>query len=263
MALQTYFTGTVSVEENGTVVTGTDTMWTGVNVIAGDWIEIPKESGTLVKIIDVTDITHLQIPKWTGSAETDVEYVIYRDSSLRFSDVQIALNVEAQVQALETDGFEVFVPPDAVAPDPSIGKNGQYAYQPDTGKRWRKDAGLWTFLGISDPAFSRYDLTVDIPARPASNFICRKWVITSPAVFKAGLADSWGDADVAATNDTTFSITINGEEIATATFAAGAHNPTFSLAADFNAAKGDVARLVSPVRDPTLSDISITIVAFR
>lgn len=36
----------------------------------------------------------------------------------------------------------------ATAPDPSLGDDGQYAFQPTTGKTWAKSAGVWTFLGI-------------------------------------------------------------------------------------------------------------------
>lgn len=261
MALPTYSTGTVSVPEDGTVVTGSGTIWSGLNVVAGDMISI--DGAPAVLITDVTDITHLSIPPWTGAPTTDVPYVIYRCSPLRFDDVQIALDLQKQVRALNTTGFEVFVADALIAPDPSIGDNGQYAYQPTTGKRWRKDAGVWIYLGISDPAFSRYDIAIDVPARPASGGVLGKWVAPSLVTFMAGLVESAANADIAATAEAVFSLKKNGVEFATATFAATGTTATFACANDTEFVSGDVLTLVAPARDHTLANIAFTIVGFR
>lgn len=261
MALPTYSTGTVSVSEDGTVVTGSGTIWSGLSVVAGDMIVI--DGAPAILITDVTDITHLSIPPWPGAGTADVPYVIYQCSPLRFEDVQIALDLQKQVRALNTTGFEVFVADALIEPDPSIGDNGQYAFQPTTGKRWRKDAGAWTYLGISNPAFSRYDIAIDVPARPASGGVLGKWVAPSLVTFKAGLVESAADADTPATGEAAFSIRKNGVEFATATFDAAGTTATFACATDTEFVSGDVLTLVAPVRDETLANIAFTIVGFR
>lgn len=38
--------------------------------------------------------------------------------------------------------------PSLTEPDPSLGDDGQYAFQPTTGKTWAKVDGVWTYLGI-------------------------------------------------------------------------------------------------------------------
>lgn len=42
----------------------------------------------------------------------------------------------------------MFVAAALTEPDPSLGNEGQYAFQPTTGKTWVKSGGLWTYLGI-------------------------------------------------------------------------------------------------------------------
>lgn len=141
MALTPYVTGTVSVSANGTVVTGSGTIWTGTNAFEGDRIVIDDEQDVL--ITGITDATHLTIPKWPYGNKSAVSYAIYKTSALRFDDVQIAQDLQDQVAALNTAGFIVFVDPTLSAPDPSLGDNGQYATQPNTGKWWIKTAGVW------------------------------------------------------------------------------------------------------------------------
>jgi hypothetical protein len=142
--LTTYSTGTVAVTTGG-AVTVTGGIWSGTNVVAGDKISV--DGGATVLLSDVTDVTHGQIAGWTGGAVSGESYVVYQDSSLRFDDVQIAQDLQKQVAALNTTGFIVFVPSTATAPDPSLGDDGQYAFQPSTGKWWAKSGGLWGVIG--------------------------------------------------------------------------------------------------------------------
>ncbi|MFK4538036.1 hypothetical protein ABIA00_006219 [Bradyrhizobium ottawaense] len=53
-----------------------------------------------------------------------------------------------RVGALNTSGFFVFVDINQTVPDPSLGDDGQYAFQPTSGKTWVKSAGAWSYLGI-------------------------------------------------------------------------------------------------------------------
>ena len=261
MALPTYSTGTVSIDANG-AVTVAGGIWSGLNVVAGD--DISVDGGATVLISDVTDVSHAQLAGWAIGAVSDKAYVVYQNSSQRFDDVQIALDLKKQVQALNTTGFEVFVAESLTAPDPSIGDDGQYAFQPSSGKRWRKEGGLWIYIGISDSAFTRYDIAIDVPSRPGSGSVLGKWVAPSLVTFRAGLSESQANADVAANAETVFSLKKNGAEFATITFAAAATTATFACASDTDFEAGDVLTLVAPSpRDDTLADIAFTIVGFR
>ena len=52
------------------------------------------------------------------------------------------------MSAWNTSGFFVFVDIAETVPDPSLGDDEQYAFQPTTGKTWVKSAGVWSYLGI-------------------------------------------------------------------------------------------------------------------
>lgn len=146
MANPTYSTGTVSVAANGTTVTGVGTIWSGVNAKAGDWIQI----GTFqpVQIKDVTDTTHLTLwAAWPNGALSGVTYTIIQDYPARVVGVAAAEDVGDMLAALKTNGFFFFVDVGETAPDPSYGADGQYAFQPSTGKYWLKTGGAWVATG--------------------------------------------------------------------------------------------------------------------
>lgn len=145
MALSSYSTGTVSVSAGGTTVTGASVIWSGTNVKPGDIFQI----GNFQSVIsDVTDTTHLVIPPWGGGAQTGVAYTIWQVSPQRFAGAQAMQTVNELVAAFNASGFFVFVDIDETDPDPSLGDDGQYAFQPTTGKTWVKSAGVWSYLGI-------------------------------------------------------------------------------------------------------------------
>lgn len=144
-ALSSYFTGTVTVSAGGTTVTGTGTIWSGVNVKPGDVLQI----GNFQSVIsDVTDVTHLVIPPWGGGAQTAVAYKIWQVSPQRFAGSESLATVNELVAAFNTSGFYFFVDVAATEPDPSLGNDGQYAFQPTSGKTWVMIGGVWTYLGI-------------------------------------------------------------------------------------------------------------------
>lgn len=145
-AFPSYSTGTVSVAANGTVVTGTGS-WGSVNARPGDKISI--NGSQFQNISDVTDLTHLALMvPWSGADQSSVPYIISQESPLRFVGGQAMADVSAMVAALNTNGFNVFVPPNATAPDPSLGEDQQYATQETTGKKWQKYGGIWNYLGV-------------------------------------------------------------------------------------------------------------------
>ena len=144
-ALVSYSTGTVSVAAGGTIVTGVGAIWSGTNARPGDILQI----GNFQSVIsDVTDVTHLVIPPWGGGAQGGVAYKIWQVSPRRFAGAQAMQTGNELVAALNTTGFFVFVDVGLTEPDPSLGDDGQYAFQPTTGKTWAKVAGVWTYLGI-------------------------------------------------------------------------------------------------------------------
>lgn len=145
-ALSSYSTGTVAVSADGTAVTGASAIWASAgNVKPGDLFQ----SGHFcVPITDVVGDTHLTITPWPGAALSGAPYVIWKVSQQRIVGETYARDVDKMVGALNTSGFFVFVDIDATAPDPSLGDDGQYAFQPTTGKTWSKVAGAWSYLGV-------------------------------------------------------------------------------------------------------------------
>lgn len=144
--LNSYSTGAVSVSSDGTTVTGTSTIWSSAgNVKPGDLFQ---SGHFLATITDVTDDTHLTITPWPGSTLSGAAYVVWKVSQQRIVGETYARDVDKLVGALNTSGFFVFVGTTETVPDPSLGDDGQYAFQPTTGKTWAKVAGVWTYLGI-------------------------------------------------------------------------------------------------------------------
>lgn len=138
--LASYSSGTVSVAAGGTTVTGVGAIWSGVNARPGDVLQI----GNYQTIItDVVDTDELDIPPWGGGAQTAVAYKIWQVSPQRFAGAQAMADVSVLVAALNTSGFFVFVDIDATEPDPSLGDDGQWAFQPTTRAYWLKTGGVW------------------------------------------------------------------------------------------------------------------------
>lgn len=143
--LNSYSTGTVAVSADGTVVTGTSTIWSSAgNVKPGDLFQ---SGHYVVPITDVTDDTHFTITPWPGSTLSGASYTIWKVSQQRIVGSTYAQAVDNLVTALDTTGFFVFVRPSLTVPDPSLGDDGQYAFQPTTGAYWLKTGGVWVASG--------------------------------------------------------------------------------------------------------------------
>lgn len=145
MTLPTYSTGTVSIANGGTTVTGSGTIWSGSNAKEGDYF---VRSDGFALITEVTDATHLNITPWPGATVSGGAYSIAQNYAGRVVGVAAAQDVGTMLGALKTQGFFFFVASDDTGPDPSLGADGQYAFQPTSGKTWAKIAGVWTYLGI-------------------------------------------------------------------------------------------------------------------
>lgn len=149
--LNSYSTGTVSVNADGTTVTGSSTIWSSAgNVKPGDLFQ---SGHFLATITDVTDDTHLVITPWPGSTLSAAAYVVWKVSQQRIVGETYARSVDQLVSAMDTSGFFVFVNVNQTAPDPSLGDDGQYAFQPTTGAYWLKTGGVWVASGAPSKGY--------------------------------------------------------------------------------------------------------------
>lgn len=145
-ALASYSTGTIAVAADGTTVTGTSTLWLSAgNAKPGDFFQVGHFG---VFITDATDDTDLIIQPWPGTTVSGAAYNIWKVSQQRIVRAGSAADVDKLVGALDTSGFFVFVGVALTVPDPSLGNDGQFAFQPTTGKIWERVAGVWTYLGV-------------------------------------------------------------------------------------------------------------------
>lgn len=262
MANPIYSTGTASIANGDLIVVGSGAIWSGINVKAGDTIYIGTAPG--VEIKDVTDTNHLTLwSPWAGGAQSGVIYKIVQDYPSRVVGVAAAEDVGEMLAALRSVGPVFNVPATEAVPDPSYGADGQYAWQPTTGKRWVKAGGLWSYLGIATAIFTRYDVVSFDTDRPASGELLLK--IYPPGVtFRLGMTDSAAGAEIAATAIAIFSLTKNNVQFATLTFGAGSATGTIACAADTNFTTGDVLRVIAPnPRDATLSGVAATFIGYR
>jgi hypothetical protein len=79
--------------------------------------------------------------------------------------------------------------------------------------------------------------------------------------FPAGLPGAYVKSHSPATADTTFEMRVNGTQIGTATFAAGAMAASFSFPVDVTLSAGDIFEVVAPgFADLTLADLRLTFV---
>ena len=140
MTLPVYSTGTVSVSNLGTVVTGAGGMWSGINAREGDIFT--RQDGTAI-ITEVTDANHLVITPWPGATVSGGSYSIQQNYVGRVVGVAAAEDVGVMLEKLHTDGLPFIVGTDETVPDPSYGDDGQFAFQPTTGKWWVKQGGVW------------------------------------------------------------------------------------------------------------------------
>lgn len=132
----TYDLGTVSVDSSGNV-TGSSVIWSLVYQF--DMISIA--GGALRTIAEVVDSSHLTIQPWSGTVSGQA-YVIYYCSPLRNANGELALMASKLVNDITGDGYFFYVASGA-DPDPSQGRDGQYARDPLSGRQWVKSGGVW------------------------------------------------------------------------------------------------------------------------
>lgn len=128
-------------------------------------------------------------------------------------------------------------------------------HQPDINPTW------WSlFLSGGDTVY----IAMDDSDRPASGEKVLQFVSPKAMTFNAGMSDSFGHADVAATASAVYSIRKNNVQFATCTFAIGANIATFICVSTTVFAAGDILTVIAPnPRDATLATVAITLTAYR
>lgn len=142
-----YDIGTVSVTVDG-IVTGTGVYWEFPNVRQFDFISV---DGSIPQPINsVTDATHLVVKTWNEGAKTNVGYVIYQISPLRFVGAKSAADVDEMLARLNTEGWYRYVNPLFAGPTEQglTANEGQLALKYTTGQLWIMSGGVWVFVGI-------------------------------------------------------------------------------------------------------------------
>lgn len=140
-----YRTGTASVETDGTVVTFSSALMLE-HAMHGDHLSLNRLPS--IEVGSVDGQLRLGIEPWNGPDLVNVPYVLWRDSILRATRGNVSVEMSKISTALRRSGYYYSVPDDAIAPDESDGDELQYAQQESTGKRWRKQDGVWVYKGI-------------------------------------------------------------------------------------------------------------------
>lgn len=113
-------------------------------------------------------------------------------------------------------------------------------------------------------AAASYAIAYDIPFRvdgpPAANDVILHFIAVRPFSLPAGLLGSLTTADIAATAEDILSVTKNGVEIGTLTFAAASDDATPASAAGASFVAGDVLKVTNQaVQDTTLANLRGTL----
>lgn len=148
----TYSLGTVSVAADSTIVTGTGVLWTGINVRQWDVIQIDPANSNIVLPITSVDVDglHLTIPAWKGGVKTNVPYVVYQTSPLRFVGGKAMADVDDMLAKLNTEGWYRYVNPIYASPTAQgiVANEGQFALKYTTGQLWIMTGGVWVLVGV-------------------------------------------------------------------------------------------------------------------
>jgi hypothetical protein len=110
-----------------------------------------------------------------------------------------------------------------------------------------------------EPAAQAYDITLWQEGKPDADQVMLKVKLPRAVAFASNFGGSTtAPADTAATAETVFSITKNGTEVGTITYAIGGTTGTFASTGAVSFALGDVLTIVAPsAQDATLEGIAI------
>lgn len=109
-----------------------------------------------------------------------------------------------------------------------------------------------------------YDMGSLFNGEPTASLVLMRYVFPRAVAFTAGLPNSQGKAEVAATAQTDFDIQKNNSSIGTMRFAAAGTVASFIMASNQSFAAGDVLEVIAPASpDATLADIGFTLTGER
>lgn len=269
-----YTTGTISVANGSTAVTGVGTGW--LNVV-GQY-DVLRKNGLSVSIESVEANGALTLSEpWPGTSLVDATYqlaVTYDGPDFQLRVRQLLENLPTGYTGIGIDAVglladratydakaEGFVFLSLDGDGISITTPVVYVKQSDTSADWSSAIDYRGPIGATGG--SRYDLAFWDPARATNGETVGEHVFTTAVNFSLNLAGSQGKAAVAATASAVWSIRKNGVEFATATFAISGTTATFTGAATSFAA-GDMLELIAPnPRDATLSNVKFTFTGLR
>lgn len=109
-----------------------------------------------------------------------------------------------------------------------------------------------------------YDIAVYVPGTFTSGMVCSEINSVRSFSLPTGLAGSIATLDVATTADSVFSITKNGAEIGTISFAAGNTTGILAMASTASFNRGDTFKVLAPLSpDATAAGISLSLLGSR
>lgn len=274
MTLPNYYdTGTISVANGATAVTGTGTAWLNL-VKAGD---VLRKAGHSVRVASVETENGLTLAEpWPGTSLVAAAYEI----EITFAGTEYLLATRRILEQLATGAY---AQPDASG---TLAERADFGDEAEGFIYWETDvdpflifvknsaaSADWSAgVAISQPGPTgatgvgdRYDLAFYDPARPGAGETVFKSIFAAASVnYPAGLTGSVGRAEVAATGDSVFSFRRNGTEFGTLTFAAASTTGVYAAAGSVTFAAGDVLTITAPnPRDATLSGIFGTLAGTR
>lgn len=138
-----YSTGTADLTAtNATVAASGAALWDGIK--PGDLFSAQGYVAVIAAIND--DFDELTLDKaWPGTTATGVDYTILKASPARPTLAEIGAAWEAIRVAMQGQGFIWNVAEPRTVPDPSWGKDGDFAFKLDGGafKVWDRTGGAW------------------------------------------------------------------------------------------------------------------------
>lgn len=109
-----------------------------------------------------------------------------------------------------------------------------------------------------------YDIAIFVPDKPGDGETIYARRLTRAVTFPAGLTDSKGGSEIAATSSFTVSIRKNGTQFGTGTIGASGTTMSFSAASETVFAAGDKLTVIAPSpQDATLSGLDMTLAGTR
>lgn len=152
-----------------------------------------------------------------------------------------------------------------------VAETGWLAYVADEDSYYQFVAGsptgwvLWaTGVEGPEPEPQPYDIGAQLAGAPTASLVILRFKYPRAIAYPAGLTNSQGVSEVAATAQTDFDIKKNGSSIGTMRFAAAGTSATFIMASDQSFAQGDVMTVIAPASpDATLAGISFTLAGTR